>query len=114
MGSASSSKVELSNFSGCPKGRTARIDIPGSEMEYCWLVISVKRKYLILCFKTCGLASELVCNMGILSGGYLSGPFLGIQIALAIVTFVFGIVDSVLAYWNCKIQVELDPVTAMV
>ena len=53
--------------------------------------------------------------MGILSAGYLSGPFLGAQIGLAILTFAFGMVESVLlVYWNYEVQGNLDPITRMV
>ena len=59
--------------------------------------------------KTCGLACELVCNTNLLSGGFLNGPLLYVQVGLAILSFVFGIVESVLAYWNsCKVRVQLD------
>jgi hypothetical protein len=62
MGPEVSTKDELSEFPPFPKGQHLRIgtynslrwmlsynvEIPGSDMEYYWIVMSVKRKYLVL------------------------------------------------------------------
>ena len=60
--------------------------------------------------KLCGLAAEFICNTNLLSSGCISGTLLGVQITLAVLAFLFGIMESVTAYWNCKVTVEGDPV----
>ena len=55
--------------------------------------------------------------MNMLSGGgSLSGVLVFVQIGVAILTFILGIVESVLAYWRCsKVPLNnLDHVMAMV